>query len=145
MADEKRVIEGVSSQDIERVSNLGHGTRNIDVLTDEDVTRLVVVEDNTDEVIARLDIAIARGLEAVGIEAESNAAAICPVDTGRLRNSITHTIDISGKWAIIGTNVEYARVVHEGTSKRAGQPFLRDAAVNHANRYRSILKAALES
>ena len=108
-----------------------------------DVGDLVVVADHTDEVIAQLDIAIARGLEAIGIEAESDAASICPVDTGRLRNSITHTIDGNGKAAIIGTNVEYAKYVHMGTHRQKAQPFLTDAITQNVGKYRRILKAAL--
>ena len=37
---------------------------------------------------------------------EATAKKNCPVDTGYLRNSITHEID--GDTATIGTNVEYA-------------------------------------
>lgn len=104
---------------------------------------MVETQDHTDEVIAALGTAIARGLEAIGIEAESDAAAICPVDTGRLRNSITHTIDDSGKAVYIGTNVSYALYVHEGVHGRKGQPFLRDAIIQNADKYRRILEASL--
>lgn len=114
-------------------------------LTDADKANLLEIQDHTDEVIAALGTAIARGLEAVGIEAESDAAAICPVDTGRLRNSITHTIDNNGKAAIIGTNVSYALYVHEGVRGRKGQPFLRDAITQNADKYRRILEASLKS
>lgn len=44
---------------------------------------------------------------------ENAAKENCPVDTGRLRNSITH--DVIGEEAIIGTNVEYAPYVEFGT------------------------------
>lgn len=43
--------------------------------------------------------AIERALESVGITAEAYAKLLCPVDTGLLRNSITHAI--SGKSAAI--------------------------------------------
>lgn len=112
-------------------------------LTDEDYAHLEVVANHTDEVIAAMDAAIARGLEAIGIEAESDAAAICPVDTGRLRNSITHTIDANEKAAIIGTNMEYAEYVHNGTHGHKAQPFLTSAVTKNVEKYRSILKAAL--
>ena len=49
---------------------------------------------------------IERALEKVGLIAERNAKLACPVDTGRLRNSITHTHDKNTTY--IGTNVEYA-------------------------------------
>lgn len=112
-------------------------------LTDKDKADLLEIRDHTDKVIKALGTAIARGLEAVGIEAESDAAAICPVDTGRLRNSITHTIDDNGKSVIIGTNVEYAKYVHMGTHTQKAQPFLTDAINQNADRYRRILKASM--
>lgn len=57
---------------------------------------------------------------------ETAAKARCPVDTGRLRSSITWRmeIDSDGLVAIVGTNVEYAIYVHEGTRYMAGRPFL---------------------
>lgn len=112
-------------------------------LTDTDKANLLEVRDHTDEVIDALGTAIIRGLEAIGIEAESDAAAICPVDTGRLRNSITHTLD--DKHAYIGTNVEYARYVHEGVHGRKGQPFLRDAINQNIGKYQSIFSDALKN
>ena len=53
---------------------------------------------------------------------EKQAKNITPVDTGRLRASIT--ADVKGLEANIGTDVEYASYVHEGTSEMAPQPFL---------------------
>lgn len=114
-------------------------------LTDADKTHLEVVADHTDEVIDAMGTAIARALEAIGIEAESDAAELCPVDTGRLRNSITHTIDAGEQVAIIGTNVEYSLYVHEGVHGRPGQPFLTDAVTQNANKYRGIAEAALKN
>ena len=49
---------------------------------------------------------IERALEKIGITAEKYSKVACPVDTGRLRNSISHTRDKNT--AYIGTNVEYA-------------------------------------
>lgn len=101
-----------------------------------------VVNDNTDEWEAAFEQAIARGLEEVGLAAEGHAKAICPVDTGRLRNSITHA-QLDGTHEAIGTNVEYARYVELGTSRSAEKPFLRPAASEHASEYSAILRAAL--
>lgn len=112
-------------------------------LTDSDKAHLQVVADHTDEVIEQLGIAIARGLEAIGIQAESDAAKICPVDTGRLRNSITHTIDAGEKAAIVGTNTEYALFVHE--NRKHPQRFLTDAVTQNADKYRKILEAGLKN
>ena len=49
----------------------------------------VDVSDHTQEWLSALAPALSRGLEQVGPAAEGQAKANCPVDTGRLRNSIT--------------------------------------------------------
>lgn len=103
-----------------------------------------VVQDNTDEVVEALGTAMARALEAIGIQAEGYAKDLCPVDTGRLRNSITHAIEADEKAAYIGTNVEYAPYVELGTSKHKAQPFLTPAAQNHGDEYRSIMESELK-
>lgn len=53
-----------------------------------------------------------KGLEAVG-----HAQRHCPVDTGNLRSKITYEVRSQGGVPIIviGTNVSYARYVHDGT------------------------------
>ena len=48
--------------------------------------------DNTEEVLSALEAAIKRGNEAIGMNAERHAKKKCPVDTGRLRNSITYAL-----------------------------------------------------
>lgn len=102
-----------------------------------------IVQDNTDEAAAAIGAAIARGLEAVGLQAEGHAVQKCPVDTGRLRNSITHMRVNDDVY--IGTNVEYAPHVEYGTSRQKPQPFLRPAAEGHASEYRAILEAMLRN
>lgn len=49
---------------------------------------------------------IEKALKSVALTAEKYAKQDCPVDTGRLRSSITHETDKNT--AYIGTNVEYA-------------------------------------
>lgn len=120
------------------------GTSNkVRGLTDADVDSLLEVEDHTDEVVAKTRDALVRALEAIGIQAEGDAMALCPVDTGRLRNSITHSIDDGDMTAVVGTNVEYAEFVHNGTSTHAAQPFLTDAVEANADTYRKIAEAML--
>lgn len=113
-------------------------------LTDADVDKLVEVrENNTEAFKAALNEAVARALETVGLAAEGHAKALCPVDTGRLRNSITHVVDPDGHGVSIGTNVEYGRYVELGTSRTDPQPFLNPAATEHAEEYDAIMRAAL--
>ena len=104
-----------------------------------------IIVDNTDAVLAGISSAISRGLEKIGLAAEGYAKKLAPVDTGRLRNSVTHAV-VDGEQAVyIGTNVEYARYVELGTSRHKEQPFLRPAATDHVDTYRAILEAELKS
>ena len=85
-----------------------------------------------------LEMKIARALEMIGIQAEGYAKALCPVDTGTLRNSITHQVDMSVDGVYIGTNVEYAPYVELGTVKMKKRPYLKPAIEQHMNEYRTI-------
>ena len=73
--------------------------------------------DNSKEVLEAMQEAAVRALEKCGITAEGYAKKLCPVDTGRLRNSITHIVDESELSVTVGTNVEYASYVCLGTGK----------------------------
>lgn len=99
--------------------------------------------DGTEEASQGIVRAIERALGEIGMAAEGYAKRACPVDTGNLRNSITHEIDPSDNAVYIGTNVEYAPYVELGTSRRKAQPFLRPAASGHGAQYRQVLKKAL--
>lgn len=66
-------------------------------------------KDNSKQVLSAMEKGIKNGLEAIGLTAETYAKKATPVDTGRLRNSISHTVD--GEAAYIGSNVEYAAFV----------------------------------
>ena len=125
-----------------------------------------------DEVLDELDSKVEIALEMVGLEAEKYAKMKCPVDTGLLRNSITHALDgestaiseytdnlgkQSGSYdgeapkgagnkrvVYIGTNVEYAQDVEYGTSKQKAQPYLKPAVTNHIDEYKKIVKSTLK-
>ena len=99
--------------------------------------------DNMDEVLAALERAKRRGLEAIGLTAEGYAKRETPVDTGRLRNSISHATDDEA--AYIGTNVEYAPYVELGARGRQGKHMLQRAATEHADEYKQIMEDALEN
>ena len=100
-------------------------------------------KDNTDEVLAALKMAKKRGLEAIGLTAEGHAKKETPVDTGRLRNSISHVTDDEA--AYIGTNVEYAPYVELGARGRQGKHMLQRAASEHTDEYKQIMENAMES
>jgi HK97 gp10 family phage protein len=97
----------------------------------------VDVKDYSKEVMSAYEQARGRSLEKIGLVAEGYAKKACPVDTGRLRNSITHAVE--DKAVYIGTNVEYAPHVEYGTIKQKAQPFLRPAATEHTSTYKQII------
>ncbi|MGE4213602.1 MAG: HK97-gp10 family putative phage morphogenesis protein [Anaerotignaceae bacterium] len=76
---------------------------------------------------------ISQGLELAGqyVEntAKENITNMGAVDTGALKNSITHVV--GDKAVEIGTSVEYSHFVHDGTSKMEGRPFLQNAVDEH--------------
>ena len=106
---------------------------------------LEIRENNAAQVEAALNSAIAKALTMIGQQAEGYAKMMCPVDTGRLRNSITNQIDLQDNAVYIGTSVEYAPYVELGTSRRSPHPYLKPAASEHGDEYRAILKGCLES
>lgn len=69
---------------------------------------------------------IAKDLQRRALQVDRAAKRLCPVDTGRLRSSITNELGADGQGlvATIGTNVEYAPHVELGTSRMAPQAFL---------------------
>lgn len=100
------------------------------------------IKDNSEAFKAALKSRLPVALEAVGIQAEGYAKAMCPVDTGRLRNSISHAV--SQETAYIGTNVEYAPYVELGTYKQAAKPYLKPAVANHTGEYKRIIQSLLQ-
>ena len=100
------------------------------------------VVDNKSFFLDALPEQIAQALEAIGLAAEGYAKDDCPVDTGRLRASISHARDDNA--AYIGTNVEYAAFVELGTSRMKARPYLRPAAENHLEEYKSLTEMALK-
>ena len=131
----------------------------------------IEITDNSKEVSAAIEAAILRGLEKAGLVAEGYAKKLCPVDTGNLRNSVTHVVDESEPAVIIGTDSEYGAYVELGTGTYAeggggrptpwvyqdakgnwhytrgnkAQPFLKPALADHAQQYRDILVNELKN
>lgn len=100
-------------------------------------------KDNTKEVLSALDKAIERGLEAIGLTAEGHTKKETPVDTGRLRNSMSHAVE--DKAAYIGSNVEYAPYVELGARGRAGVHMLQRAATEHTAEYKKLLEDSMKN
>lgn len=68
--------------------------------------------DNKQEIKQAMQSQVVAWLNAIGQDAASTAANKAPVDTGALKNSISHAVDEEEKKAYIGTNIEYA-IWHE--------------------------------
>ena len=128
----------------------------------------VEIHDNSKEVSDNIKAALLRGLETCGLVAEGYAKKLAPVDTGNLRNSITHTVDEEEPAAYIGSNSSYASYVELGTGKyvsggrptpwvyqdekgnwhrtngQKAQPYLKPAVADRANTYRKIIEDELK-
>ena len=72
--------------------------------------------DHKEEVLAEMKGKLHGWLDAIGQDAASSAANVLTetdtIDTGRLKNSISHAVDDQEVCVYIGTNVEYA-IYHE--------------------------------
>lgn len=109
-----------------------------------------IIENNKDEILGELDEAIERALEAMGLQAESYVKFYeTAVDTGLLRNSITHQVSPGEKAVYIGTNVEYAPYVEYGHRLPSGGQvpgihYLEKGIMNHLDVYGKIAEQALK-
>lgn len=126
----------------------------------------VDITDNSAEVKTALEQAKARALEIIGGKIESYAKGLVPVDTGALRNSLTHAVD--GDTVIAGSAISYAAYVELGTGKEyspppewmennaprgAGiisrsvkpRPYLRPAVENHLDEYKNVIETELKN
>lgn len=102
----------------------------------------VEITSNTDAVRSAMSEAKEKALEIIGLTAESYAKMLCPVDTGRLRNSISHTADEEA--AYIGTNVEYAPFVEYGHGGFDGAHYLQGAVQGHGEEYKQIMEQCMK-
>ena len=124
---------------------------------------IIEITDNSRLVKAEFEAAALRALEKCGLIAEGYAKRMCPVDTGNLRNSITHQVDISELLCRIGSNSEYAVYVELGTgiyypggrqtpwvyqdahgnwhltNGQRAQPYLKPAVADHVAQYKRII------
>mgnify|MGYP002623685096 CR=1 FL=1 len=100
---------------------------------------------NRAEVEQELERKIQRAAEIIGGMAESYAKGYAPVDTGNLRNSISHTTEDDGHTVVIGTNVQYAPYQELGAPNAhvPPHPYLRPAIENHKDEYKNVFQQTL--
>lgn len=116
---------------------------------------------NVDTVKRMTEAAKNAALEKMGGTAETHAKRYCPVDTGRLKGSITHQKQDENTM-LVGTNVEYAPYVELGHDQEAGRyvpaigkrlvashvdgkPFIRPAIENHVAEYQKIVENEMKN
>lgn len=115
-------------------------------------------ESHVSEVLSAAATAADRALEKMGGTCETYAKRKCPVDTGRLKGSITHKRSTSEKdTMLVGTNVSYAPFVELGHDQEVGRyvpaigkrlvashvdgkPFIRPAVEEHVSEYKEIVE-----
>ena len=66
-------------------------------------------------------------------------AAGAPVDTGRLKNSITHKV--YADYALVGSDVEHGIYQELGTRHIPAKHFLKHACEDHISEYKKILES----
>lgn len=122
---------------------------------------------NTDKVLKDFDEACLNALERIGMQAVGYAMNLCPVDTGDLRNSITHQVKADENAVYIGTPKEYGIYVEMGTGMyypggrkepwayqdgkgewhfthgQKAQPYLKPAVADHIQTYQNIVEDEL--
>ena len=82
-----------------------------------------------DKLLNSADGAVGKQLTRMAIKVDRRAKQLAPVDTGRLRASITNDLsrDAQGLVARVGTDVDYAPHQEFGTVNMPAHPFLRPA------------------
>lgn len=125
-------------------------------------------KDSSGAVLRAFHSAVEKALEECGLVAEGYAKKLAPVDTGNLRNSISHKVDPEGPAVYVGTNNSYAAYQEFGTGiyteggrdtpwvyqdekgnwhwtrGNKAQPFLKPAVADHARQYRQIIEQELK-
>ena len=115
--------------------------------------------DNSKQTLSDLQKQIEKALTKCALVAEGYAKLQCPVDTGALRNSITHKV--SDNEMAVGTNMEYGSYIEFGTgiySEKGGRqtpwvyqdangnwwttsgrkpvPYIKPSIADHADQYK---------
>lgn len=125
------------------------------------------ITDNSGAIKKATQQQILKALEMCGMLAEGYAALKCPVDTGRLRSSITHEVDADANMMIVGTNIDYAPYVEMGTGEyyeggrrtpwvyqredgawvtttgNRAQPFIKPSIAEHIKEYERVFRDEL--
>lgn len=77
------------------------------------------INDMSEEIKAAAKEQILKALNHIGLKMVEYAQKLCPVDTGRLRQSITYQVDDDETSVTVGSNSEYATYVELGTGEHS--------------------------
>lgn len=126
-------------------------------------------KDNSGAVLSAFHSAAVKALEECGLVAEGYAKELVSVDTGNLRNKITHKVVPEELAVYVGTNVKYGPYQEFGTGiytdggrdtpwvyqddngnwhwtrGNPAQPFLAPAVKDHQQTYRNIIEDELKN
>ena len=95
-------------------------------------------QSNLNAILGRINEAKQETLVKIGEFVEGQSKLDCPVDTGNLRNSLTNKVHNESDYVEIGSNVEYAKYVHNGTRRMRARPFITDAAEQNLSQLENI-------
>ena len=90
----------------------------------------------------KMAVAMRNSIYKITLLVERSAKQNTPVDTGRLRSSISN--NIRPMHAEVRTNTNYAVYVHEGTRYMSARPFMRDAVREVSQQVNSIVREELK-
>lgn len=101
--------------------------------------------DHSKEIMARLNeqaygYLVAMGTEAVKcINQQMESGYNKPIwQTGDLMRDVSYVVHNETASVDVGNTLEYAPFVHDGTSKMAGRPYIRDAIMNNKERLKQV-------
>lgn len=89
--------------------------------------KIVIKYNHLPRIAERLPEAVSAIVRKAAFDVEANAKTVVPVDTGKLKNSITSEFPSPTK-AIIAPHTEYAAFVEYGTRRQRAKPYMRPAA-----------------
>lgn len=111
----------------------------------------VQYRDNSQQVRSQLKrnvrkLMTAWGQEGVGLTVEQMESGYGkPIrDTGNLMRDVSYAVENSGPQSVdVGNTLDYGKYVHDGTSKMAGRPYLRDGLLGGKKRLQAIAEEIL--
>lgn len=110
-------------------------------------------DDNSDAVISTVHGNVIRALTAMGTEAVGQVVRQMqtgygkPIwQTGNLQRDVSYEVERSGENTVdVGSSLEYALFVHEGTSRMGKRPYIRDSIMNNIEKLKKIASEYLKA